>query len=447
MIRVPIKTSDGAMHNSTGKSSSKCNVCLQGASLDVGNRGCRALAASFIKLVLEHRPDAQIYLLYGNRKNGVQKLQVGGRTVELNIVNYRLSPKSSLNEHIFWILFLACVYRIMPLKWVRNKIIQSNKWLTALENAHFVGEIRGGDSLSDIYGLRRFLLGIIPCVVAILTGKEVVLLPQTYGPFRSKTARLIARHVFLNAHQIFARDTESIELVHNLLGAKGKGKTVRFCPDIAFALEVTLPDKPVIQPELPRNDSLPLIGLNVSGLLYIGGYTRNNMFGLNVNYKELVHELLKELLEETNSHILLIPHELLEDSEINELTICRSLFDSFDKRYPGRIHLVNKEYDQSEIKGIIGLCDFFIGSRMHACIAAMSQGIPTIGLAYSKKFAGVFQSVGADKLVIDMRQKTTKEILDSIRKNFQDRHAVAEKLQSVVSRVQEQISEVFGQLL
>jgi polysaccharide pyruvyl transferase WcaK-like protein len=84
---------------------------------------------------------------------------------------------------------------------------------------------------------------------------------------------------------------------------------------------------------------------------------------------------------------------------------------------------------------------------MHACIAAMSQGIPTIGLAYSKKFAGVFQSIGVDQFVVDMRYKTTEEILDLINKAFQDRDAAAEHLRRVIPCVQKQILEVFGQLL
>ena len=49
-------------------------------------------------------------------------------------------------------------------------------------------------------------------------------------------------------------------------------------------------------------------------------------------------------------------------------------------------------------KAVIGQCDFFIGSRMHACIAALSQGVPCVGVAYSMKFAGVFDTVGMERM-------------------------------------------------
>ena len=66
--------------------------------------------------------------------------------------------------------------------------------------------------------------------------------------------------------------------------------------------------------------------------------------------------------------------------------------------------IVDREYDQHEIKGVIGMCDFFVGSRMHACIGALSQGIPCVGVAYSMKFRGVFESVGVADWVVDSRQ-------------------------------------------
>lgn len=171
------------------------NICLQGASMDVGNRGCCALAASLIKLVVDYKPQARINLLYGNRSAGVQQIKISDRTVNLNIVNYRLSPKARLGEHLFWILFLAVLQRITPSRRGRDMIVKSNHWLRCLRQADFVGEIRGGDSFSDIYGLRRFLIGIAPCIIAILMDKKLVMLPQTYGPFNSRLSRLLARFI------------------------------------------------------------------------------------------------------------------------------------------------------------------------------------------------------------------------------------------------------------
>jgi colanic acid/amylovoran biosynthesis protein len=432
---------------SVNRTDREYNVCFQGSSLDVGNLGCCALTISFIKLVINSKPNARIHLLYGNRTGGVQNLQVSDKKVEVDIVNFRLSPKARINEHLLWILLLALIQRIIPINSLRNKIIQSNRWLRTLETADFVGEIRGGDSFSDIYGLRRFLIGIVPCIIDVLMQKKLVLLPQTYGPFKSKIAKYVAGFIIGRADRIFARDRGSIEFLKKTFIEKTKNKNIEFCPDFAFTMEPILPDRIDIQPELDRNNAVPLIGLNISGLLYVGGFTRNNMFGLSVDYKHFVHVLLKELLEQTKAHVLLVPHVFWGNKEGDELQICRRLSKSMGEKYAQRLHLVDREYNQNETKGIIGLCDFFIGSRMHACIAALSQCVPAIGLAYSKKFEGVFRSVGTEQLVVDMRREDTKEIIKKIITAFEKRNTISSKLKEIIPNIQRGISDAVDDML
>src|SRR5690606_11977077 len=88
---------------------------------------------------------------------------------------------------------------------------------------------------------------------------------------------------------------------------------------------------------------------------------------------------------------------------------CKQVLASLEPRLIPRVHILEGEYDQSELKHIIGNCNFFIGSRMHSCIAALSQGIPAVGVAYSRKFAGVFESVCMNDWVVDLRTITTEE--------------------------------------
>ena len=258
---------------------------------------------------------------------------------------------------------------------------------------------------------------------------------------------VFARFILLRVHRIFSRDKESIEFVQSFLKHKGKCKIIEYCPDLAFTLEAKFPEKPDIQPVVDLDNSVPLIGLNLSSLLYMGGYTRDNMFGLSVDYKHFIATLLEALMKQTNAHVLLVPHVYSGSVEGDELQICRELFESVIDKYVGRIKLVDQKYDQSQIKGIIGLCDFFIGSRMHACIAAISQSIPTVGLAYSKKFHGVFETVGVEKFAVDMRQRNQEEIVEIVISAFEQRKITAQNLKNTISRAQNQIRNVFKEML
>jgi polysaccharide pyruvyl transferase WcaK-like protein len=171
------------------------------------------------------------------------------------------------------------------------------------------------------------------------------------------------------------------------------------------------------------------------------------MFGLNYDYKEFVRNLVLRLAKDTTGHILLIPHTFGPAGNVNnDADASRDIIMHLESPYRTRVHIVNGEYDQFAIKGIIGFCDFFIGSRMHACIAALSQGIPTVGVAYSRKFMGVFESIGAGNMVADARKLTGDEIISKIMSDYAQRTDLKVKLHHI-DNAKNQLQDTFQILL
>ena len=424
------------------------NVILMGAALDTGNMGVSALASSLIKLILQVRPDADISFFIGNRSSEPQFLDSPDGRIQINIINYRLSPKAEFKKHLFWIFFIACLQKIIPSKTVKEVLIKSNSILNQLYNSDFIGDIRGGDSFSDIYGLKGMIVGSMPSIIALLLGKKLFLLPQTYGPYKSFISKKIARYVLMRAACVISRDKEGFKTVREIIGAENKGINVHFCPDVAFVHDAVRPEKIDIEPPVISDTDLPLIGLNVNGLLYNGGYTRDNMFGLKYDYKIFVHNLVKRLIRDTAAHVLLIPHTFAPNGHVeSDPDACRDIFGGIEDSYKNRVHMVMEEHDQFAIKGIIGLCDFFIGSRMHACIAALSQGIPTVGVAYSRKFAGVFESVGFGNMVSDARSVDMQTAIEDICMHFHNREQLSTTLKTNIEAAKKQLVDTFDKIL
>jgi colanic acid/amylovoran biosynthesis protein len=416
-------------------------VVLMGAALDTGNMGVSALASSLIKLIRQVRPDADISFFIGNRSSEPQFLDAPGGQVQINVINYRLSPRAEFKKHLLWIFFIACLQKIIPVKTVKEVLIKTNAILNQIYNSDFIGDIRGGDSFSDIYGVKGMMFGSMPSIIALLLGKKLVLLPQTYGPYKSYLAKKIAQYILMRASCIISRDKEGAEVVK-------KGINIHFCPDVAFLLDAARPGKIDIEPNIINDTNLPIIGLNVNGLLYNGGYTRDNMFGLKYDYKDFAHKLVKCLMKDTDAHIVLIPHTFAPDGHVeSDPAACREIFGSIDGAYKNRVHLVMGEHDQFAIKGIIGLCDFFIGSRMHACIAALSQDIPTVGVAYSRKFAGVFESVGCGNMVSDARVVDMHTAIEDICMHFQNRVQLKKSLLTNIEAAKKQLVATFAKML
>lgn len=427
---------------------SMSKVVIMGASFDTGNMGVSALAASLVKLTTSIDPNAEISFFVGGTQPKVETIRLAEREVRVRIVNFRMSPKARFKEHLLWLLAMAFAYRLLPNCHVRSWINRAYPALRTLNEADLIGDIRGGDSFSDIYGLKSLVIGSLPSIIALVLGKRLTLLPQTYGPYSTIFGRSIARRVLSRSETALSRDTQGAEVIRRIC-KRSPGPNILFCPDVAFGLDAVKPSQMSIVPPLPSQRTGPILGLNVSGLLYNGGFTRNNMFQLRLDYREFVRAFGERFLQETpRSRLLLVPHTFAPAGHVeSDDDACSMLAKELSSLFPSRVHLVSTRYNQSEIKAIIGACDFFVGSRMHACIAALSQSIPTVGVAYSRKFIGVFESVQMSHLVMDARTMETEETIDKIMNAFSARDLLKPALSENVLALKGQLLAAFNILL
>jgi polysaccharide pyruvyl transferase WcaK-like protein len=362
----------------------------------------------------------------------------------VQVTNYRLSPRARLREQLWWVAAMALLYRVIKVNAVRRAIARSTPWIRVASEADFVGDIRGGDSFSDIYGLRNFIIDCVAVLTVIWVRGTIHLFPQTYGPFQSVMAEKIARHILLRAGTILCRDRGSVAEVERITGGLRRGT---FCPDVAFELDSIRPEKPQIEPALPSVQASPLIGINVNGLVYHGGYTRSNMFGLKLDYREFLKRAVEQFLADSSAHVLLVPHTFAGPHSVeSDPEACREVRAAVSSEVRDRVHIVTAEYDQHRIKGVIGMCDFFVGSRLHACIAALSQEIPTVGVAYSRKFHGVFETVGVEGSVIDGRAEDVESALARVADLYERRLDSRDELRSSVGCARAELRRQFKQL-
>lgn len=340
---------------------------------------------------------------------------------------------------------MSLAYRLLPLPALRGAIINSTPWVRTIAKADFVGDVRGGDSFSDIYGFREFVMGFLPALSVVLVKGSIVQFPQTYGPYKSRLARSMARFLLQRSSVIIARDKESMDVVQKLVGPN---KAVLLSPDVAFSLESHLPKKIELDPPPPGTMRPDIIGVNVNGLMYHGGYTRNNMFGLRLDYASFLRSIITALLREHPGELWLVPHTFAPDGNVeSDPQASRKLRDALPTELLARVRIVARDYDQHEIKGVIGNCDFFIGSRMHACIAALSQGIPCVAVAYSRKFKGVFDSVGMGDWVVDGRSTMNEEAVERVLELYHRRDDVRDELVAQGDQARVQLKEIFRKLV
>lgn len=291
-------------------------------------------------------------------------------------------------------------------------------YLAKVSTCDLLVDIGAGDSFADIYGKRRMRQNLAIKALARLGGTPVVMAPQTIGPFASASGRAMARICLSLCRFVTTRDGLSSRALDDL-GFQG----VRIeASDVALRLPY--------DPPLPRGDGPPRAGINVSGLLFSHGYTGHNEFGIAFDYAALIRNLVTDL-QARGAQVHLVPHVIVEQGRLameDDMAACKAIADEM------RGCIVAPAFaSPSEAKSYIASLDFFTGARMHACIAAMSSGVAVVPMAYSRKFAGLFGSIGYDRTV-DCTALDAETVRAAVLAGFDARETLADEARAALDK-------------
>jgi colanic acid/amylovoran biosynthesis protein len=302
----------------------------------------------------------------------------------------------------------------------RAMVSPSGYWAT-MGGLDCVLDIGAGDSFTDIYPAKRFLYLWSTKLIAVLRNKPLLFSPQTIGPFTKAPWKQMAGFAMRRAFSVVARDPMSFDAIATLAPDARRAKAV----DVAFALPFT--------PAAPGKVGAPIkVGINVSGLLYNGGYSGKNEFGLSYNYADFTHGLLDHLTKRADVEVHLISHVVTEHMPEDDDS---RVADKLAAAYPGVVRAADFA-SPSDAKSYIAGLDLLVAGRMHACIAAISSGVPVIPVSYSRKFAGLFQGVLDYPFGINPDAGSTDDAIAYVLEKLKTR----DKLQSAVTASLKQVA-------
>lgn len=344
-------------------------IGIAGFDFESSNKGCEALTYSFVNMLLE---------CFGN---------------DLKIINYSYGGLGTFPKQYPEIEFEIRRPHIKnPLDWIKIK-----KEMSTLD---MIFDVTFGDGFSDIYGKMWNATTDMLKELAIRSGRPLILLPQTYGPYKSTFLKMWAEHIVDKSYVAYSRDTASATEMNVKCGGK-----VKVLTDMAFALPY---DRGLYQ----IDDTKTNIGINVSSLLWDSDYAKDNKFHLKVDYRSYISSLIKNLLEDDTYVIHLIPHVIAKkdyNAAENDVRPCEKLKKVFLN--DERVLCAPAFENPIEAKSYIANMDVFIGARMHATIGALSAGVATIPFAYSKKFKTMFGNLHYD-YTIEARELDTEVALE-----------------------------------
>lgn len=261
----------------------------------------------------------------------------------------------------------------------------------------------GGDIFtSDYHNLRKHL----SILLATPKSKKIYLCGHTIGPFKQKDEAYFKKVISRTA-LISVRESESYDYLQSL----DLPVPVHLTADVAFTL-----------PTLEAEDAKALL-LNKYGVdadnedLVSLSISQGIIKYSNLNTDDYYEEFAKfvNYLNEKGKFCLFIPHVMETNPNNNDVVACEEVLKRV--KLPIMNRIIFGEPSAVDFKGVIGLSECLVGTRTHSTIASISQCVPTVSIAYSRKAYGIMHDVfgeqAGNELTVDVKNMNLDKLVDS----------------------------------
>ena len=340
------------------------NVELIGGGFD--NKGGQLMTIAARDMVRSWNPAHRIYMPM-NAGTPANRSEAGFGTV-LHLDSNRMPPVAKMLR-------------------MSSRVVPSSRRAIRESDIDVVLDI-SGFAYSDSWGPRTAVRRAQSYPLWRNRGAKIVLMPQAFGPFSTEELRGAIRSIVSSADLTFARDPVSRQYLD---GVGDLPDTVHCAPDFtnllpagADGLDVHPPAPAAIVPNVRMLDKTD----ERQAAQYIGFLERCvSYLGKTTGAYLLVHE--------TGDHAL-----------------AKQVAD----RASGSVEIVT-DPDPLVLKRYLGESAFVVGSRYHALVSALSQGVPVLAAGWSHKYETLLSEYHlSDSLMsVDASGDEVKRRLDSVR--------------------------------
>ena len=355
--------------------------------------------------------------------------------------------------------------------------------VTCLVNHRLLKELHRADIIlvfiQDTFSDNGRLVSVIDHTIEILSAyllnPKILIWNSSIGPLTNSFRQKLGRYLFNKAKAITVREKLSFTYLSN----SGIDKDKLFLyPDTVFLLKPSSEScvkRILINENIPLNKR-PLIGICVGREMPLRVHASANLrdktvrtiyrfleyclpdalsyrlskYASHVNFmspgqrnkRECFAQIADYLAEKLNADVVFVSHIILpkRGDKVDfrdEREEASAVFDRVNRK--DRVHVLKGVYTAEEIKGIVGQLDLLVGMRMHICVAAVSQSVPTLAIIYNYKFHGMMEFVGPGQWVCDRMSK--EEITRKLDNMWQSREIIQHELRYRVPQVKSKANE------
>lgn len=367
------------------------------------NKGDAAIVLTMIDDVKKQFPEAEI-VLSSLDPNDDEKY--GDYQVQKNIAYFVYDGVQRYRYKIILMLFFLMrfyvfygvdkIIRIKPY-FIFGKSLRSK--LKSYKDVDLIIACGGGymltETKSSIFGKYMFWHDFFTGYK--LFDKPFILYNQSVGPFYNKFHQKLASRMLSCAKQIICRE----ELTYNRMNELGMAN-ITLRSDIAFNLKMIADDSLLTKNRFSSDHTN--IGLTVRKWMSADK---------QVVYETAIADFISKVCsEDSSAKFYFMPQVIFGDNNDNDLFVSKNIYNLIDEKYKQHVVVIEEDMHPSVLKYIISKMDYFVGTRMHSNIFALSSLIKTIAIAYEPKTLGIMKMLHLSDYAFEMEKVSGIKLYD-----------------------------------
>lgn len=276
--------------------------------------------------------------------------------------------------------------------------------------------------LVPLYAMLRFPLSAAAKRYHVLSIKNTA----SYGPIKTKYTRGIAqiaeRYLF---DRMVAREKQSLQAMR---GA-GVSEKIMLAPDTANLMPYS---KDV-------HFDRPTVGISTSHQIV-------RQWKSAEEYTQCIARLCFHIGKTYPVDILLIPNEYPSSNPYHDIDVSEDILELLRELGGDAAILDVRSMNGTQIKNAIAACEVLVASRYHACVAALSSGVPVMVLGWHYKYEELLQWYGQQEWLLSQNDCDKDRLIEMFDQFWARHNALREEIQERYPAVREAVIQTGRQM-
>lgn len=341
----------------------------------------------------------------------------------------------SLMDFFWSIILLSPLRSFIPVFFSKEKKFTYNLFKTV--DAVFV---KGGGFVHSYGGISApyyIYFQLYHILLAQSLGKEVYILPNSFGPFKGLFVKWLVRKTFKKAQLVVTRECRSTKMCKESLGLD-----ILPYPDFGFFLpNGNFIDKKSFleQQKIPTNKKLVAITARPHRFIESENPTDS--------YKKFIHTMrtFARWLYQNGYFPVFIEHVYAINNHENDDYCIEEIIKGLNPiEYS---YYKNRDLNCMDLKLIYSFFDYIIGTRFHSMIFSMANKVPGIAITYvGNKGEGIMEDMNLSNFYIKISEVNTELLIEKFQVLIREENSVLNNINIFLNQANKKRNELIHKI-